>query len=141
MPNSLKSQRLCDFRFNCFSLQLPSVTLFLCTNIVSSTRGDVGVSSLAAQPRWYCYSLGRHAYQYGFFLKSRMGRSPPAHVKVWAFFLFSLLIYFIYYLRGLGFLALTLSPYFMCPKMVGLAKRKKGFLNTNILDARILSWA
>ena len=51
---------------------------------------------------------------------------PPAHLKVRAFIFFSSLIYFIDYLRGLGFLALILSLLILrLPKKDRSGKKKK----------------
>ena len=60
-----------------------------------------------------------------FFLKEPYGEISLCPLKSVGIFLFFLLIYFIYHLRGLGFLALIL-PLFLCAqKWEGPARRKK----------------
>ena len=80
---------------------------FSCRN----SKGGAGVFPLAATTLLVLSALGPAHLPIGFFLKSHMGRSTPAWLLS-GLFLFSFMIFFNYYLRGLGFLALILSPPF-----------------------------
>ena len=76
-------------------------------------REDAGVSSLAGQRLcWLCCSLDQPPCQQAFFLeRAEWGDRYPAHRNMWAF-TFSYMIYFNYYLRGFGLLALTLPLFY-----------------------------
>ena len=72
-------------------------------------------------------ALGLAHLPIGFFFKEPYGEIGPLSGYSPGLFLFSLMIYLNYYLRGLGFLALILSPAFkVCPKRKKVASQPIG---------------